>query len=138
MMEKIWSYDSPQAHYTNHECFLWCSDQRFEALRRAFVSTKDFKKADPIIIPGGAKVLVDPKDPRDREFVLEQIELLATHGFTTLYLTAHNECAACKGNRDPNFYEAMLKEAKHVAAERFPKFAIHAVFAGFDGLYRAA
>ena len=134
-MEMIFSYASQKGHYTNRYGFLWCSDQRFDALRRGFEAVNGMQMADPIIIPGGVKNLVEPKFPRDRDFILEQIELLKTHGFQTLYIMAHNECAACGGNTDPAFYEAMLRSAREIINTRIPHFEVKPVFADFDGLY---
>jgi len=57
------------------------------------------------------------------------------HGFSTLYVMAHNECAACKGNTDVLFYEAMLRSAKKVLRERIPNLKICLLFADFDCLY---
>jgi hypothetical protein len=134
-MKKIFPFVSSREHYRNKEAFLWCPDRRFKDLREAFEKANGIELADPIIIPGGAKVLVTPNDPRDREFVLEQIEILKGHGFDTLYVMAHNECAACEGNNDRLFYESMLQSAGKVVRGRFPDLRVRLLFADFDGLY---
>ena len=136
MSKLIFPFASSREHYRNKVAFLWCSDQRFEDLREAFKKANDLEMPDPIIIPGGAKVLADPKDPRDRDFVLEQIELLRGHGFDKLCIMVHNECAACAGVADePEFYEKMLREAAKVIRERIPDLKVVLLFADFDGLH---
>jgi len=135
MMKIFFDFRSPQEHYHNTAAFLRCSDQRFEDAQRAFEATIGLQMADPIVLPGGVKNLVTPKDPRDREFILEQIELLKGHGFTPLYAMAHNECAACNGNTDRAFYEEMLKAAGEIIRVRIPGLEIRLIFADFDGLY---
>lgn len=134
-MTKILDFRSPQEHYHNQEAFLWCPDQRFEDVRHAFAKAGNFTKPDPILIPGGVKALVAPKDPRDREFILEQIEVLMGHGFTTLYAMAHMNCAACGGNTDRAFYEEMLKTAGEIIRARIPNLNVRLIFADYDGLY---
>jgi len=134
-MRKIFDYASPRAHYHNEQAFLWCSDQRFEGVHRAFMSNHWFQNADPIIIPGGVKNLVTPKFPRDTDFILEQIELLMGHGFRELYAMAHNDCAACGGNTDPAYYEDLLRSAAEVIRARISGLKVYPIYAAFDGLY---
>ncbi len=134
-MKKIFDFQSPREHYHNHEAFLWCSDQRFEEVRHAFAKAGNFNTPDPLLIAGGVKSLVAPTDPRDREFVLEQIEVLMGHGFRTLYAMAHMNCAACGGNTDRAFYEDTLKKAGEIIRNRIPDLNVRLVFADFDGLY---
>lgn len=134
-MKKIFDYPSPQEHYRNHEAFLWCSDQRFEGVRHAFAKAGNFQMSDPILLPGGVKPLVIPDNPRDREFVLEQIKVLMEHGFTTLYAMAHMNCAACDGNTSRAFYEDMLKKAGEIIRNAIPNLKVRLIFADFDGLY---
>ncbi|MGC9599517.1 MAG: hypothetical protein ABSE18_03990 [Minisyncoccia bacterium] len=134
-MKKIFDYRSPSEHYHNSEAFLWCCDQRFEEVRHTFAQAGTFHMPDPILVPGGVKPLVTPKEPRDREFVLEQIEVLMGHGFTTLYAMAHMNCAACDGNNDRAFYEDMLKKAGEIIRNRIPGLNVRLIFADFDGLY---
>ncbi len=135
-MEKIFEYSSPREHYHNKEAFLWCCDQRFDAVRNAFMKAGNFQMPDPILLPGGAKVLAMPENPRDRDFVLDQIGILMGHGFGTLYVMAHNECAACGGNTDRAFYEEMLRKAGETVSARFPTLHVKLVYADFDGLYQ--
>ena len=54
-MEKIFDYPSPQEHYHNHEAFLWCSDQRFEEVRRAFAKGRKISYAGPDPFAGRRK-----------------------------------------------------------------------------------
>lgn len=135
MMKMIFPFYSPKEHYHNKVAFLWCPDQRFEKLRQAFLKEKSFSLADPILIPGGAKVLARADNPRDKEFILEQIELLKNHGFGTLYIMAHNECAALAGNKSHLVYEVLLKRAAKVVRERIPDLEVIPIYADFTGLY---
>lgn len=135
MMKKIFDFSSQPAHYRNKVGFLWCSDRRFRDVRRAFEEHEGMVMADPIIIPGGVRSLVEPRNPRDREFILEMIELLKGHGFTTFFPMAHDECAACDGRTDRAYYESLLVRSKSIITERIPDLAVRPLFADFEGLH---
>jgi len=134
-MNRIFSLETPKASYTNKAAILWCSDRRFESLRLAFEASIGLMMSDPIIIPGGVKNLVMPKHPRDAEFIMEQIELLRSHGFTRLYAMAHRGCAACHKNMRKAFYVELLFKADEILRARFKDLEILPVFADFDGVY---
>lgn len=134
-MQKIFDLATPRASYTNHAAILWCSDRRFEHLRLSFEASIGLVMADPIIVPGGVKNLVTPKHPRDAEFIMEQIELLQSHGFTKLYAMAHRGCAACEGNVRKAFYVDLLIKSNAILRGRFPKLEIVPLFADFDGVH---
>ena len=134
-MKRIFELVTPSTRYTTAAAVLWCSDRRFEALRLAFEAAMGAVMADPILIPGGVKNIVSPEHPRDREFIFKQVELLQSHGFTTLYAMAHRNCAACNGNMRKAFYVEMLFKADSILQKRFPNLEIVPVFADFDGVY---
>lgn len=88
----------------------------------------------PITIPGGIKDLVDPKDPRDRESLLEKIDVVIS-GVKRIRARMHNECKACGSRNDLDYYEDMLLRAGEVLKERFPEVEVVLVIIDFDGFY---
>jgi ferredoxin len=88
----------------------------------------------PITIPGGAKDLADPVDPRDRESLLEKIAIFGSD-ITTIRARMHNDCVACGRCSDVAHYEAMLLKAGAVLEERFPGVEVILIFVDFDGFY---
>lgn len=92
--------------------------------------------ADPIIRPGAANILVNPKNPRDAECLLEEVAVLAKlHGFRDYYPSMHDECGACGGITDPAFYEDVLKKAAIIIGEHIPQLMVKPIFFSFDGVY---
>jgi hypothetical protein len=138
MMKRVFSYHSSGQgeHYENKQGILFCSDQRFGPAAAAFVATSGFQKADPIVLPGAANILVNPKDPRDREFVLDAIQnLQRLHHFTEFYLSVHNECGGCGGIADLAFYEDVLRHAVPIVKNRMPDLVVKPILFNFDGVY---
>ena len=115
---------------------LWCCERRLKGLRGRFAASRNIECAEPIIIPGGAKHIAMPSHPRDPEFIFEMIEMLrVSHGFTTLYVMAHIDCAACDGNKEPTYYETILGVAGDLLRQRFSGLEIVTVFVDVDGVY---
>ena len=138
MMKSIFSYhvSGKGEHYHNKQGILRCTDQRFEPVSASFISVQGFSMADPIVRPGAANILVNPKNPRDAECMLEEITTLAKlHGFTEYYPSMHDECGACGGTTDLAFYEDVLKKSAAIIKRHIPHLIVKPIFFAFDGVY---
>jgi hypothetical protein len=131
---KILEHESPRHHHPVSTIDIGCSDRRIKGSRGLLGAHMDCEMAIPITIPGAIKDLVSPKDPRDRESLLEKIELFGDD-IKTIRARMHNECKACGGCQNLDYYEAMLLEARKVLMERFPRVEIILVIIDFDGFY---
>jgi hypothetical protein len=134
-LRKLVDHVSKQEPYTNRAAILGCPDRRFRGWRRKLERLRGIEMSDPILIPGGAKALAIPTHPRDVQFILEGVELLRSHGFSSLFCMAHNQCAACDQRTDRAFYEAMLLRAGNILRDRFPTLEVIPIFVDFDGIY---
>ena len=133
-MEKVFPFESPRKHYRNEFADFFCPDQRFDDAFVAF--RKQFHNPDPIVLPGGVKALVD-SGPEVQRYLLSAIVLLReAHGFSTLRLWTHNECTACGGSVNKEFYVEMLRKGKEIIARAIPDLKVELWFADFDGFYR--
>ena len=133
--KKILEYELPRHHSPVSTIDIGCSDRRIKGSRGVLGAHMGCEMAIPIIIPGAIKDLVDPRHPRDRESLLEKIEIFGDD-IKTIRVRMHNECKACGGCQDLNYYESMLLEARKVLLERFPRMEIILFIVDFDGFYR--
>jgi len=131
---KILAHESPRHHDPISTIDIGCSDRRIKGSRGLLGVYMECEMAIPITIPGAIKDLVNPKDPRDRESLLEKIALFGDD-IKTIRARMHNECKACGGRQDLDYYEAMLLEARNVLRARFPGVEIVLVIVDFDAFY---
>ena len=143
--EPFVKFESSKEHYTADACVVWCFDDRFYKLLKAFGKQERFKNIDLVKIAGGAKALAGDASP-DRDFVLNQIKTsIRLHGTKRVVLMLHRDCGAYGGSKSftdadaekeelakqlrqaQDFVKSELKEA--------PDFSVDAYFADFDGLY---
>ena len=78
-------------------CLVYCMDFRLhESLANFFAQQKlDGAGADVIRVGGAIKSLAQPKEIRDREFLLEQLNVAyELHGVRQFYLINHEDCGA--------------------------------------------
>jgi hypothetical protein len=113
---------------------IGCSDRRIKGSRGVLGEFTGCDMAIPITRPGGIKNLVDPKDPRDRECFFEDIEVFGDC-IKVIRVRAHNECKACAGCMNLDYYEDMLIRGGRLLKERFPKVEVILVIVDFDGYY---
>ena len=73
IMEPFVKFDSSKEHYTADACVVWCFDDRFYKLLKAFGKQEGFAHIDLVKVAGGAKALAGDASP-DRDFVLNQIK----------------------------------------------------------------
>lgn len=111
-----------------------CFDRRFRGWRGDFAEWMGLDGNYPIILPGGPKDLVDPKHPRDAEYLIEKIVFLSAE-YKVIGIMAHNQCLACDRIDDPAYYECLLITAGDVLRAALPGKTIILIFANFDGLY---
>ena len=87
--EPLVKFESSKEHYAANACVVWCFDDRFYKLLKAFGKQEGFAHIDLVKIAGGAKALAsaDGASP-DRDFVLNQIK-------TSARFTARNAWCSC-------------------------------------------
>ena len=100
-MELLVKFESLKEHYTADACVVWCFDDRFYKLLKAFGKQEGFAHIDLVKIAGGAKALasVESASP-DHDFVLNQIKTSARlHGTKRVILMLHRDCGAYGGSK---------------------------------------
>jgi carbonic anhydrase len=144
------TFDSPKEHYTADACVVWCFDDRFYKLLKAFGKQEGFAHIDLVKIAGGAKALAstDAASP-DRDFVLNQIKTSARlHGTKRVVLMLHRDCGAYGGSKGFADAEAerdelvkQLHQTRDFVKKELqdgPGISVDAYLAEFDGLYAIA
>ena len=88
---------SIMASHQCRACLVYCIDFRFHEPLANFLTAQklDGDGADIIRVAGAIKSLAQPKEPRDREFLLEQLKVAhELHGVRQFYLINHEDCGA--------------------------------------------
>jgi carbonic anhydrase len=140
--EPLIKFDSSKEHYTANACVVWCFDDRFYKLLKAFGKQEGFAHIDLVKIAGGAKALAGDASP-DRDFILNQIKTsVRLHGTNHIILMLHRDCGAFGGSK--NFPDSgtektelaeKLRHAVDFIKTELPDIQVDAYFADFDGLY---
>jgi carbonic anhydrase len=144
-MEPFVKFDSQKEHYTADACVVWCYDDRFYKLLKAFGKQEKFGHIDLVKVAGGAKALAGDASP-ERDFMLDQIKKSAAlHGTKRIILMLHRDCGAYGGSKqfaDADAEKEELVKQLHQAQDLVKKemrdidgLIVDAVFADFDGLY---
>ncbi len=141
-MEPFVKFESSQEHYTADACVVWCYDDRFYKLLKAFGKQERFGYIDVVKVAGGAKALSGDVSS-DRDFVLDQIKKsVILHGTKRIVLMLHRDCGAYGGSKAFPDAEAekeelikQLHRAQDVVKKEVPDCSVDACFADFDGLY---
>jgi hypothetical protein len=136
------AFESQKEHYTADACVVWCFDDRFYKLLKAFGKQENFGHIDLVKVAGGAKALAGGPSP-DRDFILNQIGTsVRLHGTKRVILMLHRDCGAYGGSKafaDADAEKAALTEALRQARDfvksELPELSVDARFADFDGLY---
>lgn len=137
-------FDSPKEHYIANACVVWCFDDRFYKLLKAFGKQEGFGHIDLVKVAGGAKALAGDASP-DRDFVLNQIKTsVRLHGTKRVVLMLHRDCGAYGGSKsfadadaEKNELMKQLHQAQEFVRNEVSGLAIDGFFADFDGLYSA-
>lgn len=123
-------------------CIIFCMDFRLNGALTAFLSEQklDNDGADIIRVAGAAKSLVRPNDPRDRDFLLEQLATSGRlHGTRQVYLVNHEDCGAYGQEQVPDsdaelaMHSRDLRAGRALVQEKFPGVAVLTYFMRLDG-----
>ena len=142
LTDPVVKFKTHAEHYTADACVVWCYDDRFYKLLKAFGKKQGFKNIDLVKIAGGAKALAGDAGP-DRDFVINQIKTsVRLHGTKRVILMLHRDCGAYGGSKsfeDPEaeraHYESQLSVARDFVKKEVPAVPVDIYFADFDGLY---
>jgi hypothetical protein len=160
-MKKVFSFESSPEHYHADACIVWCFDDRFYKLLKAFGKAKGAKHIDLVKVAGGAKALGVPSnaaaqsagngqlngsspDLAARDFLLTQIKAsIRLHGTKRIILMTHRDCGAYGGSQafadseaERAAHEAQLAAARDFVGGELPDAIVEPLFADFDGLYQ--
>ena len=147
-MEPLVKFESQKEHYTADACVVWCFDDRFYKLLKAFGKQEGFVHIDLVKIAGGAKALASIEGASlDRDFVLNQVKTSARlHGTKRVVLMLHRDCGAYGGSKSfagADAEKAELTKQLHQAQDLVKKelhdvdgLMVDVCFADFDGLYK--
>jgi len=143
MNELIVQFESPKGHYAADACVVWCFDDRFYKLLKAFGKHENFQNIDLVKVAGGAKGLAGGESA-DRDFLLAQIKAsIKLHGTKRVILMVHRDCGGYGGSKnfandeaEKAHHEDQLKRATAFVAGELPGIHVDAYFADFDGLYK--
>lgn len=117
-------------------------DFRFhDSLANFFSEQKlDGEGADVIRVGGAIKSLAQPKEARDREFLLEQLNVAyELHGVRQFYLINHEDCGAygledvIDSPEELAIHREDLRVAKALVQDRFPDSEILTYFMRLSG-----
>ena len=123
-------------------CIIFCMDFRLNGALTAFLSIQELDEdgADIIRVAGAAKNLARPNDPRDRDFLLEQLATSARlHGTRQFYLVNHEDCGAYGLEQVPDsdteltLHSRDLRAGRALLQERFPTIEVLTYFMMLDG-----
>ncbi|HVN26731.1 MAG TPA: carbonic anhydrase [Candidatus Paceibacterota bacterium] len=134
-------FATDQAHYEADACVVWCFDDRFYRLLKAFGKHEHVSHIDLVKVAGGAKALAGGGSP-ERDFVLAQIRAsIDMHKAKRVILMVHRDCGAYGGSQafanpqdESAHYESQLEAAKKFVMGEV-QVPVGAYFADFDGLY---
>ena len=127
-------------------CLVYCMDFRLhESLANFFAQQKlDGAGADVIRVGGAIKSLAQPKEIRDREFLLEQLNVAyELHGVRQFYLINHEDCGAygledvIDSQEELATHREDLRVAKALVQDRFPDTEILTYFMRLSGTAEA-
>lgn len=131
-------------HYSADACVVWCYDDRFFKLLKAFGKQEGFEHIDLVKVAGGAKALAGDASP-ERDFILDQIKKSAAlHGTKRVMLMLHRDCGAYGGSKhfadadaETAFFAGQLTAASDWVKQQLPDLEVRAYFGDFDGLHAA-
>ena len=130
------------AEHRCRACLVYCMDFRLhESLANFFAEQKlDGDGADVIRVGGAIKSLAQPKEARDREFFLEQLNVAyELHGVRQFYLINHEDCGAygledvIDSPEELATHREDLRVAKALIQDRFPDTEILTYFMRLSG-----
>ena len=127
-------------------CLVYCIDFRLhDSLANFLAELKlDVDGADVIRVGGAIKSLAQPKETRDQEFLLEQLNVAyELHGVRQFYLINHEDCGAygledvIDSPEELAIHRQDLRVAKALVQDRFPDTEILTYFMRLSGTAEA-
>ncbi|HXW54237.1 MAG TPA: carbonic anhydrase [Candidatus Cybelea sp.] len=143
-MRKIFDFASSANPYVADAAVLCCFDHRVRNVVTEFLRVRGIQNADMIIVAGGAKILTSPRNPFDRDFILEQVGMsIRLHHPTRILVISHSDCATYGGLA--HFNDDTAAEMEHHRKElcraaelingHFPNMIVESYFVNFDGVW---
>jgi len=126
-------------------CLLTCIDFRLHEPLARFLAQQQLEHAgaDVVRVAGAARSLVQPRQPRDGDFVLEQLAVAhELHGIGQFHLINHEDCGAYGLESEPDspeelaVHRADLRTARERVRQRFPGVEVQCHFMRLDGSTR--
>ena len=123
-------------------CLVYCMDFRLHESLANFVADQklDGDGTDIIRVAGGVKSLAQPKEERDREFLLEQLKVAyELHGVRQFYLINHEDCGAygleevADSEEELTTHRNDLRSAKILLRDHFPDTEVFTYFMQLSG-----
>jgi len=123
-------------------CLVYCMDFRLHDSLANFFAEQELigAGADIIRVAGAIKSLAQPKESRDRDFLLEMLNVsYDLHGVRQFYLINHEDCGAYGLEDVPDCEEELaihrddLRSASTLVKSRFPDVEVFAYFMWMNG-----
>jgi len=123
-------------------CLVYCMDFRLHQSLADFFAEQhlDVAGADIIRVAGSVKSLAQPKEVRDREFLLEMLNVAYDlHGARQFYLINHEDCGAyglenvVDSEEELDTHRTDLRAAKTLVKESYPDVEVFTCFMWLNG-----
>lgn len=130
------------ADHTCRACIVFCMDFRLHDGLAGMLRDEglDSDRADIIRVAGAAKSLARPAQPRDRQLMLEMLQVsYDLHRARQFYLVNHEDCGAYGPEEIPDSAEELqvhrddLHAAKDLLSKQFPDVEVIPCFLWLDG-----
>jgi hypothetical protein len=142
-MRKVFDFNSPVEPYVADAAVLCCFDERIRGVVSQFLDRQGILRPDMIVVAGGARTLASPRNPIERDFLLEQFRLsIYLHQTRRALLISHSDCAtygglaAFGGDRvlEQGRHKIDLGRAAELLEAKFPGLGVECYFVTFDGI----
>ena len=123
-------------------CLVYCMDFRLHKQLSDFLVNHglDGDGADIIRVAGAAKSLAQPKESRDRDFLMEQLHIShALHGVNQFYLINHEDCGAyglenvADSEEELAIHRDDLRTAREMLQKSLPDAEVFSYFMWLNG-----
>lgn len=118
-----------------HSILITCMDFRFVKRIHDFFGQDQRLNGlyDHLALAGGAKSLVWPATPSDKEFVLRHIELAQKlHHIVEVILVNHQNCGAYDDHDSQVQHETDLRKSRQIIREVFPQLKVRLFYATLE------
>jgi hypothetical protein len=130
------------SEYRCRACVLFCMDFRLHGGLDRFLKDEGLDRdgTDLIRVAGAARALAQPDNPRDREWLLEQLGVSHDlHQARQIYVINHEDCGAYGPEQIPDssleleIHRRDLRAAGGLVRERFPDVEVIPCFMWLGG-----